>query len=497
MPYLCTVHSSEDTRFYCNECRRRICDVCVINECKGHRLERAKSEIDIMRCALKQKLEMTSQTTKENIVSFRIKLASVEENIEKARQRSEELKNRLDKVCDTYIEELMRCKGEMEKHFQTIEIKLQGKKDYAEESLRIIKTMNEDELQEVEERVTDHNGIDLSFFISPLPTFVEYVGKDEESALKAIFGYVQYGRYEEVLLPNDDALYVSMYSPEVLPKVPSDQQFTTEVVRTYTLGMSLENVLMKNNVFFVSSNSKLFETKLDKHIQSKELKDINENIRGIAMTAENVILMTSHLVYKLEKKNSIPKKYKVSNLIDPQGWLIACIGNTLDRKSLLLGLKITGEEESLEIRKYEIGEGDHLEYEKLELPRGIDIPLISHVTENTNGEICAVVRERPESSFFVCFDTEGRLRHRYPTDEKLKRKFLGIGILKDGMVALIDGCVISGIRFLDQYGRQLHFEGRKNVPKCITTDFNDHIWVGFDDGRVEKIQVTKQWAKRF
>jgi hypothetical protein len=324
---------------------------------------------------------------------------------------------------------------------------------------------------------------------------VECVGKDDAAALRALFGYVQFGRYEEVVLPGDDALYLSMSSPEVPPKIPPEKQkrFTTEVVQTYTLGMSLQNLLMKNDVLFVSNNSKLFETKVDKHIQLKEVKNMHESIRGIAIATENVILMTSQMVYKLEKKTSIPKKCKVSNLIDPQGLLLTCIGNTLDRRSLILGLKITGEEESLEIRKYAIGEVDNLEYDKLKLPHDIEIPFISHVAENTNGEICVVVKEGSGSSFYLCFDTEGRLRHRYPTDNKVKRQVLEIGILQDGMVALIEGGVIPGVRFLDKFGCQLHFESRKrSVPKCITTDSNDHIWVGYEDGSVEKIKVTKK-----
>ncbi|XP_062601605.1 uncharacterized protein LOC134263291 [Saccostrea cucullata] len=531
LAYPCNVHSSEETRFYCNKCQRRICDDCVLEECKGHPLERARKEVDIKRSTIKQKLEAMNREKCQTVEGFRAKMTSVEEDIEKVHKRAEELKHTLDEICQKTLEELTRSKEEMEKHLKEMESDIQEKERFVVESLKKLDSMNEDEIEKVNARMKVLENVDLLFLKLPPPTFVGPDGKDDTVLMKTVFGYVQSGRHEEALLPmeqndympmspksselpkrpqkidryeevelpskDDTYLLMNPRTPEVQKAPPGTQHsLKAKVVITYDLGMLPYFFISKNDEFFVTDKTKLFKIKPEKEKQLKELVDANDTIRGIVGSNENLILMTSSMVYKFEMKGAKTKQCRLSNFVDPLGLFVACIGKAVSGNSLLLGLKITGDE-AFELRRYPMEEKGCVAFEKLVLPREIQIPLITHVAESTNGDICAIVKDEADSSYLICFDSDGIIRYRYPKDEKRKRKFLGIGMLREGVIVLADACALSGIHFLDKDGCQLYFERRGRggpLPISLVTDSSDVVWVGFDDGTVEEIKVTREFS---
>jgi hypothetical protein len=433
----------------------------------------------------------------ENLTGYSEQIQS---EVDSAMKRADELKDAVDKVCNELVQELNTAKQENDNFTKKEKEELAEIETFITESLSSISSADEVRIDDVERRLKEIQSRSRSSGKhSEAPKFVAFASRDIFSTLKSLFGEVSYGLYEKI--SDDDATNQSDDDDYLVPVAPAPEKppkRQESLLRSIPLNFTPRCLAIAKGCLFLSSESEIHEEKGNEKIVRLKT-DRTFQINGFIALSTHDILIFSELkteIFKLHQKHRhslLPKDKHLhtSSFVDPTPYHPTCMALCQSEKDILVGLQSTSQEAMpVKIQKYPLYQDKDFKFENIPISSDLNLTKITGVAETQKGDVCFIDETSDNSSYAACVDGTGKLRFRYPADDKIKRHFVGICVLKSGNIALADSCAMSGIHLIGDDGKLIWLERKEKKPTSLTTA-EDFIWVGYCDNTVEKLLALK------
>lgn len=498
----CSCHG-EETRFFCHTCDRRVCDECIVDNCRNHNIAKAKRPIEEKRASMTQKLHQFQRDyhprLSEDLENMAAYSEQIQVEIDSAMIRADQLKETIDKVCSKLVQELITSKQENDNFLKREKEDAAEIETFISESLLSISSADETRIDDVERRLQEMQSQTRgSGKQNDAPRFVTSTSKDTFSTLKSLFGEVSYGLYEKI--SDDDTSNQSDDDDYLVPVAPAPEiplkNFQSQVC--LKLNFTPRCLAVAKGVLFLSSESDIHEVKSKEKIVRLKT-DANFQIKGFIALSTHEILIFSELkpgIFKLHQKHRHPllpkdRHLHASSFVDPTPYHSTCMSLCQSEKDILVALQSNSlQDMSVKLQKYPLYQDTDFKFENVPLSSELNLTKITGVAETPKGDVCFIDETSANSSYAVCVDSTGKLCFRYPADDKIKRYFVGICVLKSGVIALADSCIMSGIHLIGNDGKLIYLERKQMKPTCLATE-EDFIWVGYCDKTVEKLAMSK------
>ncbi|XP_061188797.1 uncharacterized protein LOC133196970 [Saccostrea echinata] len=496
----CSIHD-EDTRFFCFTCNRRICDECIGGDCRNHNFGKARNLIEERRTSTSLKLKQFQKDSYPIFAKDIEKMAAeselIQEEIDNVKKRVEHLKETVDKIASEIVQELNCSKQEIDNVLQSEKEAVKEIEAFVDKSLSSVSSLEETEIDCIEKRLQELQSRQTkSREQAGIPKFVPSPSKDIFTALKPLFGEINYEIYEKIeepVQPDDEGEYLVPVSPA--PEIPPKTIVTS--ISSLSLKFSPEFLAVANECLFMASGMEIYEVKSnDKIAQIKA--DISFEINGFIVKSSKEILISSMQktgIFKLQQKQRLPLIPKDRHLtsflfVDPFPYQPTCMSLCQSEKEILVALQSNAQQAvSVHLQKYPLYEDKEFKFENIPISTNLSFTKITGVLESARGYFCLINETTVCTSHVVCVDSTGEPRFRYPADDKLKRYFVGICMLKSGIIVLADSCVMSGIHLIDEDGKLILMKRMNSKPTCLATD-GRFIWIGCNNNKVEKLSVS-------